>query len=58
MAPASDTQSLANRELAEKARRLAIDLPDDPEAARWLEEYARELELEAEMIEGRGRRPI
>ena len=55
MALASDNQSLANRELAAKARRLAIDLPDDPEAAKSLEEYARELELEAEFLELRCR---
>ena len=58
MAVASDNQCLANRELAAKARRLAVDLPDDPEAALRLEEYARELELEAELLEARGRPPI
>lgn len=56
MQAATDNQSTANRKLAEKARRLALDLSDDPEAARWLEEYARELELEAAMLEARGRR--
>jgi len=58
MAAASDNQSLANRELAAKARRLAIDLPEDPEAAKSLEEYAQELELEAALLEARGRPPI